>query len=213
MEMVIALTKVEIVSIKDVVLVKCGAQCVRNVGSCHWFLCFSWAPCLPWSEHGPLSALGWMFSWTVLPGWPLDVPFSVAQPFCLNPHGSPGLNHMTWLKVWRHYIASEATDVIRAGLCVHMMLRMAVGNCIRRSAVRTTWEAIKGISRGFGLGIRDFEGISRIMGNWQTCLCGGLAIENIDRGSWACKLQGRNLNLVTDLLFRGSEVKDDFITD
>lgn len=54
----------------------------------------------------------------MLPGGPLGVSFPVAQPFCLNPNGSPGLNHITWVKEWRQNIASEATSVIRAGLCV-----------------------------------------------------------------------------------------------
>lgn len=40
---------------------------------------------------------------------------------------------------------------------------------------------LKGIIRGLGLGIRDFEGLAWIMGNWPKSLC-GLASEDMDTG-------------------------------
>lgn len=119
----------------------------------------------------------------------LSVPFSIAQPFCLNPHGSPGLNHTTWLKAWRQNIASGAASVIRAGLCVYIMcyvwqweITLGVRSGLLESLLRVSSEV-------FGLGIRDFEGIAQ-MGNWQKSLCGGLASENMDRGCWAYRYRG-----------------------
>lgn len=53
--------------------------------------------------------------------WATKEQFPVAPPSCLNPHGSPGLNHITWAKAWRQNIASEAASVVRAGLCEHVI--------------------------------------------------------------------------------------------
>lgn len=114
---------------------------------------------------------------------PLSGSFPVVQPFCLNPHGSPGLNHITCAKAWRQNTASEAAGVIRAGLCEHVYVWWREG---RLGGVRAgLLEGTKGIIRGFGLRIREFKGIALIMGNWQKSLV-VWASENMGRGRvWA----------------------------
>lgn len=126
--------------LREMVLIKCLAQYLARKHLVNVALIVTGSFALPGLAAALVRAqlcisVGLNVELNYAAGWATKWLLSCSPAFLLEPHGSPGLNHITCAKAWRQNAASEAAGVIRAGSCEHVYVWWREG---RRGEGRTT---------------------------------------------------------------------------